>query len=482
MIKSMQIAPHYIQGEWVNEGDTAEVTNPANGECIGHYHMGSAPLVARATTAARAAFEQTDWANNHRRRASILLQFANQMKSMREELIKLVTYENGKVMMQAAMEIDICISELEYYAGLARNLFGRMTEVMPENMSLLAKEPSGVAAIIVPWNAPATLLIRSLAPAMAAGCTSVIKPAPQTPLINHKILQCLDKIDDLPSGVVNSVNENGIIVGQTLAESHDVDVISFTGSSQTGKRIMASASDTLKTLSLELGGKAPSLIFPDANIDKTIAGITQGITILSGQMCVAISRVLVHESLAQEIGDKLTKSLASVKVGPGYNPASQMGAIIDKQNQQRLMNIIDNAAQEGDMLLKGQPPADQPSEGSFLTPTLFVTEDTSSDLVQQEHFGPIASLETFHDDEEAIAKANATEYGLSASLWSQNINRAFRVSKKIRSGTVWVNCHSKLTPESETGGFKQSGLGRLHGVEGLNDFMETKNIFIDITE
>ena len=482
MIQITQTAPHYIQGEWINEGDTAEVTNPANGECIGHYHMGSESLVARATTAAQAAFEQTDWANNHRRRASILLQFANQMKSMREELIQLITYENGKVMTQAAMEIDICISELEYYAGLARNLFGRITEVMPDNMSLLAKEPSGVAAIIVPWNAPATLLIRSLAPAMAAGCTSVIKPAPQTPLINHKILQCLDAIDDLPAGVVNSVNENGIVVGQSLAESHEVDVISFTGSSQTGKRIMASASETLKTLSLELGGKAPSIIFPEADIDKTIAGITQGITILSGQMCVAISRVLVHESLAQEIGDKLTKSLTAVNVGPGYDPASQMGAIIDKQNQQRLMGIINAAEQKGEMLLKGQPPSYQPLASSFLTPTLFIIQETASDLVQQEHFGPIASLETFHDEGEAIAKANATEYGLAASLWSRDINRAFRVGKKIRSGTVWVNCHSKLTPESETGGYKQSGIGRLHGVEGLNDFMETKNIFIDIND
>ena len=274
------------------------------------------------------------------------------------------------------------------------------------------------------------------------------------------------------------MNENGIVVGQTLVESRDVDVISFTGSSHTGKVIMAAASQTLKTLSLELGGKAPSLIFPEANIDRAIAGITQGITILSGQMCVAISRVLVHESLAQEVGDKLAKALSNVKVGPGYDPSSQMGAIIDKNNQERLLGIIQQASQQGEILLQGEIPADQPSESAFLTPTLFSINDTQSSLVQDEHFGPIASLETFSDEDEAICKANATDYGLAASVWTADVNRAFRVGKKIQSGTVWVNCHSKLTPESETGGYKQSGLGRLHGVEGLNDFMETKETYL----
>jgi acyl-CoA reductase-like NAD-dependent aldehyde dehydrogenase len=474
-----QHAQHYIDGGWRESGAVGEVQDPATGEVIGNYSLGSKALAEEAISSARRCFQRGVWSRSPRLRSDILLKFADALEAKRNDLIKLITYENGKTITHATMEVQICISELRFYAGLARTIFGRMSEIEPNQLSLLSKEPIGVAAIIVPWNAPATLLIRSLAPAMAAGCTTVIKPAPQTPLINKVILECLVTIPGVPRGLINSVNENGIEVGVALSESKDVDVISFTGSSSTGKTIMKNSASTLKRLSLELGGKAPSIIFPQADIGRAIAGITRGGSLLSGQMCVAIARILVPEDMFEAVTDKLVRSFSSLKVGPGYNPKSEMGAIIDRQNVDRLKSVINQAESDADILLKGHELSEHP-EGCFLTPTLFSTDDPLSPLVQDEHFGPIISVETFQHEAEAIEKANCTNYGLAASLWTQDIDQAMRVSREIESGTVWINCHGKLSAESETGGYKHSGIGRMHGVEGLNDFLETKNVYIDI--
>ena len=479
-----EFAGHYIANTWLNDRDGGEapVVNPAPGGEIGTYALGSEALTNKAIAVAKEAFETTTWSSAPRQRADALLKFAANMQARRDELISTVSYENGKILFQAAMEIDICISEAKFYAGLARTIFGRMSEIAPGNLSLLAKEPIGVAGIIVPWNAPATLLVRSLAPALAAGCTTVIKPAPQTPLINKKIIECLDGIEEIPSGVINSVNENGAEVGKALVKSADVDVISFTGSSATGKAIMQAAAGTLKRLSLELGGKAPAMVFPDADMDKTIDRITKGATIISGQMCVAIARVLVHKDCYDEVTERLKASLSSLKVGPGYEQGSQMGPLIDKGNQARVKAIIEQAESQGRMVVKGSPLDDEHPGGAFVSPTLFQIDDPSSELVQEEHFAPVVSLEPFSDEADGIAKANATRYGLAASVWTQDVDRALRTTKRIKSGTVWVNCHNQLSPESETGGYRESGLGRLHGVEGLDDFLETKNIYFDVEQ
>jgi betaine-aldehyde dehydrogenase len=472
----MKLARHYINGEW-RGGDAAlrDSFNPADGAVLGQFHPGSKALADEAAQVARHAFFSTGWSGSPRLRAQVLFELADRMAAAQDQIADLIVAENGKLRAEAVAEMAGAVSELRYYAGLARALQGRMQETAPGNFSMLHREAAGVAAIIVPWNAPVSLLIRALAPALAAGCTCVIKPADQTPLIHARIIECLAGCPSLPAGVVNSVNESSTEVGRALVASPDIDVISFTGSSHTGKLIMAAAAPTLKRVSLELGGKAPAVIFSDADLDLAVRELTHGSLVLAGQICVAASRFIVHASIRDAFEHRMIAAYKSIRTGPGSHPASQMGSLIDVDNQRRLMRIIAQASDEGEMLLQGEPLGN----GAFLTPSLFRIDDPASDLVQQEHFGPIASVEAFEDEAEAVHKANATLYGLAASVFTRDLNRAMRVSRAIRSGTVWLNTHLKLMPEAETGGYGQSGLGRLHGVEALNEFLETKHIYLE---
>lgn len=470
----MTPARHYINGEWIAIGALQDSLNPATGAVLGQYHAGTTDLATQAIAVARAAFDADLWPRSPRLRAAALYELADQLEANKTAFIDLIVAENGKLKSEATGEMMGAISETRYYAGLARNIFGRTYESGPGNMSLFNREAAGVAAIIVPWNAPVTLLIRSLAPALAAGCTCVIKPAPQVPLVHAQTMQCISDCATIPEGVIQSVNENGSEVGEALVASGDVDVISFTGSSATGKRIMAGAAPTLKRLSLELGGKAPSVIFDDADIDKAVHELTHGTLVMAGQICVAATRFIVHDKVYAEFRDKITHAFEAIRTGPGADPTSQMGALIDKGAQARLENILEQAGDEGTMLLKGTSISTQ---GAFLTPSLFEIDDLQSPLVQEELFGPLASLERFETEAQAIHMANATKYGLAASAFTNDLNRATRVSRAIRAGTVWLNCHTRLFAEGETGGYRQSGLGRLHGLEGLNDFLETKHVY-----
>ncbi len=470
------LAQHYIAGLWRDDGAPPRPSvNPADDTPLGRYIPGNAALADEAATAARAAFDDGLWAASPRLRAQLLHEFADRLAEAKDDIADLVVAENGKLRSEAMGETMAGISESRYYAGLARNIRGSMQEMAPGQISLFHREAAGVAGIIVPWNAPVTLLVRSLAPALAAGCTAVIKPAAQTPLVHARVMQCLAECPSLPAGVINSVNENGIEVGQAMVASPLIDVISFTGSSRTGRKIMEGAAATLKRVGLELGGKAPSVIFEDADLDLAVRQLTHGSLAIAGQMCAAAARFLVHDSVAADFAERMTAGLKAVRVGPGADPASGMGALIDTANQVRLMRLIEQAGDEGRMMLKGGPL----ETGAFLTPTLFGIDDVRSPLVQEELFGPIISFETFGDEAEAVAKANATVYGLAASVFTRDHARAMRMSRAIRAGTVWINAHLRLFAEAETGGYGQSGLGRLHGPEGLHDFLETKHIFME---
>ncbi|MFN8458414.1 MAG: aldehyde dehydrogenase family protein, partial [Anaerolineae bacterium] len=386
------------------------------------------------------------------------------------------TAENGKLLGSAEVEITKAVSEARYYAGLARNIFGRITELDPNLYAILAREPLGVAGIIVPWNAPITLLVRSLAPALAAGCTVVVKAAPQTALVNAEVFKLLAEVKGLPPGVVNMVNEAGSEAAKTLVASPHVDLISYTGSTEVGKQIMAAAAGTLKRLNLELGGSAPALIFEDANLDQTIPAVARAGMVQAGQVCTAISRVLVQTTCAARVREGLKQALSEMALGPGEHPKTQIGPLIDLPNRERIRQLVAEAADTGEVILRGEAPGGELARGAFIRPSLVAVHSPHSPLLNQEVFGPVLSLDTFEDEEEAVQKANRSRYGLAASVWTADFKRGQRVAGRLKSGTVWINNHNLLFAEIETGGYKESGFGRLHGWEGLDAFLQTKSI------
>lgn len=469
-----------ISGEWrpASGGRSGTSINPANQEKIGQYAAGEAADAKAAIAAAKEAFQLPSWAQNPRLRQMVLLQWADRMEAHSEALARLLTLENGKVIAQSRGEVLGSISEIRYYAGLARNIPGHVLEVEPGVFSTMLKEPAGVAGLIIPWNAPVILLIRAMAPALAAGCTLVIKPAPQTTQITAALIQDLHLVSTLPRGVVNLVSETGHGVSQELVASADVDVISFTGSNETGMKIMAAAAPTMKKLSLELGGKSCCLIFEDVDVALIAPQLAAAATIISGQQCTAARRVLVHASRYEEMKIALSAALGALVVAPGETPGAQIGPLIDEVSLTRVDRRIEQAMEAADeVILRGRRLTGDLAKGFFLTPTLVAHRDTSSFFVQEEIFGPFVVLERFEDEKEAVDRANHSEYGLSASVWTNDGNRALRVARALRDGTVWINDHNKLFAEAEMGGYRRSGLGRLHGYDALADFMEIKHIY-----
>lgn len=463
-------ARHWIAGEWTGTPDIDSI-DPATGEAIGRFADGGSSEADAATAAARRAFDRTTWAQDARLRQDVLLGWASALEAERDTLATLLTRENGKAIAQSRGEIAGAISEVRYYAGLARHIAGHVLEPEPGTISTMLREAAGVAAIIVPWNAPAVLLVRSLAPALAAGCTAIVKPAAQTSLLTAAMLRCFEHTA-LPEGAVNLVNERGYAASQRLVDSHGVDVVSFTGSTATGKKIMAAAADSMKKLSLELGGKSCCVVFDDADVAAIAPRLARAATIISGQQCTAARRVLVHASRAAQMREHLASALASLRVGPGIDPATDIGALIDGTTRDAVARTIERAcATAKRVLLRGTC-----SGHAFLSPTLVEHDDPTAFFCQDEIFGPFVTLEVFENEMEAIEKANDTVFGLSASVWTHDGARALRVARALRNGTVWINDHNKLFAEAETGGYRQSGLGRLHGYDALADFTELKHI------
>ena len=472
-----QSARHWIDGAWQSSGDTGCTVDVYRGTDNQIYHIGGAAEATQAIETARRVFDRSSWAHAPRLRAQVLHELADAIAARSDEISTAIAVENGKVLAHCAHETNAAISESRYYAGLARAIFGRVQEIDEGKQSIFAHEPIGVAAIIVPWNAPSTLLIRSLGPALAAGCTVVIKGAHQTSGVNRIFAECLAACASLPSGVVNIVHGD-LELAKTLCRHVDVDVVSFTGSSATGKAIMASGADTLKRMSLELGGKAPALVFGDADMDIAVAEIARGTIPHAGQMCTAIARVLVAEDAWDTFVPRLKSALQDVRVGDPFDSAVAMGPLFDLASAERYQANLAAARQAGTTVLDGHIASGHPRQ-NVVTPAIFEISDPTHRLVQEELFAPLLMLERVANEETAVASANATRYGLAASVYTTDHSRARRVGRALKSGTVWINCHNRLFAEAETGGYRESGMGRLHGLEGLSDFMETKHIYAE---
>ncbi|NUS05013.1 MAG: aldehyde dehydrogenase family protein [Nonomuraea sp.] len=464
-------ARNFVNGDWSDGHAVGESRSPATGEVIGTYADAGAVTAGNAIAAARAAFRDTDWARDRDLRARALLEMADRMAERRDELVSLLSRENGKKLGDAAMEIGSTIPKLRYNAALALTDTGRAAELAPGGYSMTLHQPLGVAGVIVPWNSPVILAVRSFAPALAAGCTVAMKMPAQTALTNGLLYEIIAATPSLPAGVLNAFTESGNEGAPLLVSHPDTDVISYTGSTAVGRAIMAEAARRLKPCSLELGGKSPMIVFDDADLDVAVPVLTAAITTFSGQFCMAGSRILVQRGVAGELRARLTAALEAVKVGTGDDPATDMGPVIDRRQAVRIDRVIAESAQYGTILVRGGL-----EDGAYVRPALVEVADLHAPLVQEEVFGPVATFEIFDSEEDAIRRANATRYGLAASVWSRDVDRPLRVARRIDAGTVWTNGWGVVRDQMEEGGFKQSGVGRLNGPRALAEFQEIKHL------
>lgn len=475
---------NYIGGEWrdARSGALLEIRDPGNGELV--YRAPNSPVedARDAIAAAKHAAETTNWADNPEQRSTALFKLAQALKDSVDWLAPLLTREGGKPLSVSRAEVLRGADAIQYYAGLARAVYGRSTMLAPDSLAILLREPVGVVAIIVPWNMALSLLTRSLAPALAAGNAVVIKPSSATPGATAEFVKMIDDIPEFPKGIVNYVVGPGSTTGAELVRNPDVDMVAFTGDTSTGKEIMRMAADTLKKVGLELGGKSPNIVFADADFDRAVRGALNGASMFhAGQVCIAGSRVLVEERIHDQFVEKLTELTRRLRVGHGLQEGVQTGPVISEGQLNRIMEYIEEGKREGQLLVGGRRLTEgELSKGYFIAPTVFDRVPVEAKIAQDEIFGPVLSVLTFRDEEEAVEIANATVYGLAAAVWTKDISRAVRVAKRVKSGMVWVNTYGKLFPAGEMGGYKQSGIGRQYGLEGLWEYTEMKHINVQL--
>ena len=480
----LQRAPKlFIGGEWVEPRSAGRipVIDPATGRQIAAVADAGAEDVDRAVTAARRAFEGGAWHDMlPREREALMWRLAELIERHRDELAELESLNNGKTKAIAdAVDVADTRDYFRYMAGWATKVTGETFQTSIQGSrgtkfhTYTVRQPVGVVAQIVPWNFPLSMAAWKLGPALATGCTCILKPAEQTPLTALRLADLIAEAG-FPGGVVNVLTGLGETTGAALVAHPGIDKISFTGSTEVGRLINKSATDSLKRVSLELGGKSPVIVFPDVDIDAVVGGAANAVFFNSGQVCCAGTRLFAHSKVFDRLLEGVSAAAEAIRLGPGLDPQTQMGPLVSREQQERVLGYIDSARQEGATVLTGgEAPA---APGYYVKPTVLTAVKPGMKVVREEIFGPVLVAQRFEDLDDIAALANDTPYGLAASIWSNDLRTVQRLIPKLRAGTVWVNCHGFVDPAMPFGGFKQSGFGREHGRAAIDLYTELKSV------
>jgi len=471
----------FINNEWVEgyAGSRFDVINPATGEKLTDVAEAFAEDVDLAVIAAREAFENGPWSKfTARERGRVLYKIADLLRKQQVEFAELESLDNGKPISETrSVDLPLAIECFEYYAGLADKIHGETIPVSGEFFNYTLREPVGVVGQIIPWNFPLLMLAWKLGPALATGCTVILKPAEQTPLTALKFAELLVEAE-LPPGVVNIVTGFGPTTGATIARHMDIDKVAFTGSTEVGRLVMKMAAESnLKKVSLELGGKAPNIVFADSDLDAAVQGAITGIFFNQGEVCCAGSRLYVEDSVLNEFVHKLKEKVEALKVGDPLDPETQMGALVSGAQFSKVIDYINAGIKEGAKLVTGGGPVSG-TQGYFIKPTIFSCVDDDSTIAKEEIFGPVVSILSFKDVDDLVSRANNTFYGLSAGIWTRDIGKAHRLAKRIKAGTIWINCYNCFDAASPFGGYKQSGFGRELGIHALELYTQVKSVWV----
>ena len=472
-----------IANEWrdASTGKTMEVTNPATEEVIAAVASAGKDDVDAAVAAARAAFNGPWGKMSARERGRLVSRLADRLMERADEVARLETLHNGKPIFESRqIEIPAAAECFEYYAGWADKVMGETIPVKGNYLTYTLREPLGVVAAIVPWNFPLLLAAWKVAPALATGNVVILKPASQTPLTALALGEIAVEVG-LPPGVLNVITGPGSSVGQAIVEHPGIDKIAFTGDTSTGKGIMRAAADTLKKITLELGGKSPNIVLPDADVDAALRGATTGIFYGKGEVCAAGSRLLVDRSIKDEFMEKLAARAKKMVAGDPLDPKTRYGALASKKQLETVQRYVDVAKKEGASLVAGGARADiGTGKGYFFQPTVFDTVTSEMTIAREEIFGPVLATIEFADLDEAIAKANESPYGLAAAVWTRDVKKAHYVARRLQAGTVWINTYNVYDTAAPFGGYKASGFGREMSAHALEHYTQVKSVWVDL--
>lgn len=482
----MQTYKMLINGEWVGaqSGFAREIRDPGNSESLGKVPEAGRDDARRAIEAARRAFDQGPWRKTSALdRGKLLFKIGDLIREQASRLAELETRNCGKPLAEAEFDIQDAANCFEFYGGLATKIHGETMSVPANSMSFVLREPLGVCGQIIPWNYPLLMAAWKLAPALAAGNTCVLKPSELTPLTALELGKLICSTG-IPPGVVNIITGPGAGAGEELSESPLVDKIAFTGGTETGRRVMRAASGNIKKVSLELGGKNPNIVFADADFDAAVDGALFAAFANQGEVCSAGSRLLVEKPIHERFVSAMLEKVPRITVGHGLGKGVKMGALVSAAHREKVESYIQIGKQEGAVLRCGgkRPQGSEFAKGNFLEPTIFDNVKPSMRIAREEIFGPVLSVIPFETEAEAIQIANDTDYGLAAGVWTQNVTKGMRVLKELRAGITWLNTYHPTFNELPWGGFKQSGIGRELGLYGIEEYLETKQININLDE